>query len=141
MTDKKSKEMNIVELLTAKNLSLETFAALSESVGTDFNGDNIEILNRFHLKREAILKTIHLLDQMISVTAEALSILPRNDQQIADLKILMSQGDALVERIKIADEQVLQAIQSTRTELLKEISAQNDTRKKIKKFRTNWAEK
>ncbi len=128
---------SIIELLNEKNQFLEKFYRLNEVELERFTAGEFENLEHFYASRDGILEMIKKLDEKIEVAEDIPS---RPEDVTSEMKksvmgALQYKND-LVNRILEQDLRILSAIESEKSQIIKELSAVRTARKAIGSYKS-----
>jgi hypothetical protein len=131
--------MDVLSLLRSKNRCLEKFLeASTEFLADAERSDALPDLPSFELRRDAILKAIELYDRKIN---EAVSLLPPGQKPlplVEAVKVALDSKEALIRRILLVDERILERVEAEKTKVLKEIVSTHKQANLVQKFKSTW---
>jgi hypothetical protein len=128
----------IVELLNEKNQHLQAFHQLNSEEMSKFEGGNFETLEKFYNSREALLEMIRAIDSMVDEAQSAIDpLMPiETDFKRHVLKALDEKND-LVTQILVQDLQILSAIETAKSNIIRELSQVRSNRKAVGAYKSN----
>jgi hypothetical protein len=128
----------LMSLLNAKNRCLERFLAISKEFGEKAAESAVEGLEQFQVRRDATLKAIELFDRKISEAARDISSSERTPRLIDAVQAALDRKNELVQQILKADENVIQKIEQSKLDLLKELASSRKSKEVLSKFKSSW---
>lgn len=126
-----------VELLMEKNNCLEKFFRLNESELMNFTSGNFDSLEEFYETREGILEIIKRIDMLLDENNQA----PVNIEAVSPefkknvLEAFRYKND-LVSRILAQDLEILSALESAKTDIIRELSQVKSSKKAIGSYKS-----
>lgn len=131
--------VSVINLLEQKNHYLEKFYALNEQEQAHFFNGNFENLENFYQSRERILETLQYLDQQLqSETVKVVEgeLNSSSAEQKKEMKTLLAIKDEYVKRIVKQDLEILAAIDSAKSTIIKELTEMRKHRRAVGKYKS-----
>jgi hypothetical protein len=133
---------SIIDILNEKNQCLEKFHSLNEAELENFAHGNFDHLETFYGSREGLLDVIKKIDDMVERSNDVPLETAEIDGSIkrAIMEILQYKND-LVSRILEQDLKILSAIESAKSNIIKELSQVRATKKALGSYKSGPAPK
>ena len=125
----------ILNLLRDKNFHLQKFQRLSETELMNFGEDNFDNLEIFYQSRESILDLVRCLDDMVEQAALTPTTEVASDQQKSEMLRLLEQKKVMVQNILAQDLQILSIIESTKSNIIRELRSVQTNRHAVSRYR------
>lgn len=126
-----------MELLTEKNNCLEKFFRLNEAELMNFTSGNFDTLEEFYQTREGILEIINridwLLDESNQAPVDIETVSPEFKKTVLDS---FRYKNDLVSRILAQDLEILSALESAKTDIIRELSEVKTSKKVIGAYKS-----
>lgn len=123
---------NIISLLQDKNQHLQRFHDMNKSELVNFVAGNFDNLEGFYESREALLDLIKCMDRLIDkvpvTPAEAAAI---SDSHRNQIKRCLAEKNELVQKILAQDLQILSVLETTKSNIIKELTQVKAARKAV----------
>jgi len=131
-----------IELLCEKNIHLEKFFRANEVQLRNIRTGNFEGLDSFYKMREGILEIIRKIDEMI----ERASDIPKPDAAIDEelrrqIIVCLQHKNILVNKILEQDLQILSAIETAKSQVIKELAQVRGVRKALGGYKSGKPKK
>lgn len=126
-----------MELLTEKNNCLEKFYRLNEAELMNFTAGNFDSLEEFYETREGILEIIKRIDMLLDEDNQA----PVNIDAVSDafkktvINAFRYKND-LVSRILAQDLEILSALETAKSDIIRELSQVKTSKKVIGSYKS-----
>lgn len=127
----------IIELLTEKNNCLEKFFRLNEAELHNFSVGNFDHLEDFYAAREGVLEIIKRIDVLLDEENQsAAEISNVTDDFKKRILSLMDYKNELVTKILAQDLEILAAIETAKSNIIRELSESRMARKAIGAYKS-----
>lgn len=127
----------IIDLLNEKNFCLEKFVRVNENEIANFTAGNFDNLEDFYASREGLLEIIKridfLLDEKNQVPVDAASISDEFKKEILDAQ---KSKNELVTQILKQDLEILSALESAKSEMIRELGSVRGNKKAIGSYKS-----
>lgn len=128
---------NIIVLLQDKNYHLQRFHDMNEAELVHFAEGNFDNLEVFYNSREAILDLIKCIDRLIEQANMADPHPPMiSDEQKREIGQALAKKNNLVTKILAQDLQILSVLESTKSNIIKELSQVKAARKAMSAYKS-----
>ncbi len=129
----------LMELLGEKNQYLERFFDLNESELVNFADGYFDNVESFYQAREKILDIVKCIDALVDDEVALISEDVVNNSMRSELKELMAHKDKLAKQILAQDLQVLAAIETEKSNIIRELKSTGQNRKAVAAYRSGPA--
>ncbi|MDZ4084495.1 MAG: hypothetical protein U1E10_16240 [Bdellovibrionales bacterium] len=129
----------LMELLDEKNQYLERFFELNESELLNFADGYFDNVESFYQAREKILDIVRCIDALVDDEVALISDDGVSQSMRAEMKDLMAQKDKLAKQILAQDLQVLAAIETEKSNIIRELKSTGQNRKAVAAYRSGPA--
>lgn len=129
----------LIELLDEKNQYLQKFFELNECELLNFADGYFDNVESFYQAREKILDIVRCIDALVD---DEVAIIHDGDVSTPireELKGLMTEKDRLAKQILAQDLQVLAAIETEKSNIIRELKSTGQTRKAVSAYRSGPA--
>ncbi len=130
--------MNVLKLLHSKNRCLEKFLGCSQEFIFLAEQGDFSHLDKFHNRREVLMKAFVLYDQKISKTIQTLLPIEKTTELIQSARQAEEIKCNLIQAISKVDQKIMLAIQKEQRRLQKELLASEKESQIVKKFKSSW---
>lgn len=124
----------IIALLREKNLYLEKFYFINEQELINIGGGNFDTIESFYQARDKILDLVNCVDGLLN---EENSRKPEGNsadltaEQRSEIEALLRSKDEIVKAILVQDLQILTYIEKEKSNIIRELSANNKARRAV----------
>lgn len=129
----------LMELLDEKNQYLERFFELNESELLNFADGYFDNVESFYQAREKILDIVRCIDALVDDEVALISDDGVSPSMRIEMKDLMAQKDKLAKQILAQDLQVLAAIETEKSNIIRELKSTGQNRKAVAAYRSGPA--
>jgi hypothetical protein len=129
----------LMELLDEKNQYLERFFELNESELLNFADGYFDNVESFYQAREKILDIVRCIDALVDDEVVLISEDGVSQAMRIEMKDLMAQKDKLAKQILVQDLQVLAAIETEKSNIIRELKSTGQSRKAVAAYRSGPA--
>jgi hypothetical protein len=129
----------LMDLLDEKNQYLERFFELNESELINFSDGYFDNVESFYQAREKILDIVRCIDALVDDEVALISDDGVSQSMRAEMKDLMAQKDKLAKQILAQDLQVLAAIETEKSNIIRELKSTGQNRKAVAAYRSGPA--
>lgn len=130
--------MDVVSLLESKNRCLRRFREVSADFLDAARSGDLTGLENFHLKRDAILRSLELYDRKIN---ETISLIPTQEEKrklAPRVQKALDTRDALVLSILQTDEEIIRKVEEEKARIQEELAVSRKSQQTIAKFKSTW---
>ncbi|MBX7231718.1 MAG: hypothetical protein K1X29_06495 [Bdellovibrionales bacterium] len=126
---------NILRLLEEKNEHLNRFYALNEIELIHFVEGNFDNLEAFYNSRESILDLIRCIDRLIEHSSQSDSESSVIDENLKNkVSTLLKKKNDVVNKILAQDLQIISVLETTKSNLIKELSQIKVARRAVRAY-------
>lgn len=127
---------NIINLLQDKNYHLQRFHELNETELVNFVAGQFDNLETFYNTREAILDLIRCIDKLIEHANTATAKIDITEDNKKLVTRILADKEKLVSEILAQDLQILSVLESTKSNIIKELSQVRSARKAVSAYKS-----
>lgn len=129
----------IIDLLNDKNFCLEKFYRINETELNNFKIGQFDHLERFYKNREGLLNIIKKIDEIVeerSFTGEDLDFIENDSEMKKQIAQAFEYKNEIVNKILAQDLEILSAIESAKSQIIKELTQVRTAKKAIGSYKS-----